>query len=106
MQGLISFFKNYREISFLEALQTAKDIALEMDIDTSFRRRCEIKRKRHFDENPDETNIATQSPEESFRITYFLPIVDQAVSSQGDLNSIKAIRKFLDSYLILKYCNH
>uniref|UniRef100_A0A804PG53 GB1/RHD3-type G domain-containing protein n=1 Tax=Zea mays TaxID=4577 RepID=A0A804PG53_MAIZE len=69
------------EIGFLEALQIAKDIALEMDIDTSFRRRREIKRKRHFDENPDETNIATQSPEESFRITYFLPIVDQAVSS-------------------------
>jgi hypothetical protein len=52
-----------------------------MDIDTSFRKRREIKRKRHFDENPDEANIATQSAEESFRITYFLPIVDQAVSS-------------------------
>ncbi|AQK79001.1 General transcription factor 2-related zinc finger protein [Zea mays] len=81
VQGLISFFKNYREIGFLEALQTAKDIAHEMDIDTSFRKRREIKRKRHFDENPDEANIATQSAEESFRITYFLPIVDQAVSS-------------------------
>ncbi|KAL5660181.1 hypothetical protein ACJX0J_027306, partial [Zea mays] len=78
VQGLISFFKNYREIGFLEALQTAKDIAHEMDIDTSFRKRREIKRKRHFDENPDEANIATQSAEESFRITYFLPIVDQA----------------------------
>ena len=81
VQVLISFFKNYREIGFLEALQTAKDIAHEMDIDTSFRKRREIKRKRHFDENPDEANIATQSAEESFRITYFLPIVDQAVSS-------------------------
>jgi hypothetical protein len=81
VQGLISFLKNYREIGFLEALQTAKDIAHVMDIDTSFRKRREIKRKRHFDENPDETNIATQSAEESFRITYFLPIVDQAVSS-------------------------
>ena len=58
VQGLISFFKNYREIGFLEALQTAKDIAHEMDIDTSFRKRREIKRKRHFDENPDEANIA------------------------------------------------
>jgi hypothetical protein len=81
LQGLIYFFKNYREIGFLEALQTTKDIALEMDIDTSFRKRREIKRKRNFDENSYETNIATQSVEESFRITYFLPIVDQAISS-------------------------
>jgi hypothetical protein len=46
VQGLISFFKNYREIGFLEALQTTKDIAQEMDIDTSFHKRWEIKKER------------------------------------------------------------
>ncbi|AQK42873.1 General transcription factor 2-related zinc finger protein, partial [Zea mays] len=81
VQGLIVFFQNYRETGFLEALETAKGIALEMDIGTSFRKRRKIKRKRHFDENPDVPDIATLSPEESFRISYFIPIVDQAISS-------------------------
>jgi len=81
VQGLISFFKGYRETGFLEALEIAKGIALEMDIGTTFRKRREIKRKRHFDENLDDTNAATQSAEDLFRINYFLPVVDQAISS-------------------------
>ncbi|KAL5669694.1 hypothetical protein ACJX0J_021915, partial [Zea mays] len=81
VQGFISFFKDYRENGFLEALQIAKAIALDMDIGTSFRKRRVIKRKRHFDENPDDTNNDTQFEEESFRITYFIHIIDQAISS-------------------------
>ena len=81
VQGLISFFKGYRETGFLEALEVAKGIALDMDIGTTFRKKREIKRKRQFDENSDDTNASTQSPEESFRISYFLSIVDQAISS-------------------------
>ena len=52
VQGLITFFKGYREIGFSEALEVAKGIALDMDIGTSFRKKHEIKRKRQFDENP------------------------------------------------------
>jgi len=81
VEGLISFFKDYRKTGFLEALEIAKGIALEMDIGTTFRKRREIKRKRHFDENLDDTNAGTQSAEELFRISYFLPVVDQAISS-------------------------
>ena len=81
VQGLISFFKGYRDTGFLEALEIAKGIAIELDIGTTFRTRREIKRKRQFDENPDDTNIATRSAEESFRISYFIPLVDQAISS-------------------------
>ncbi|XP_044432277.1 uncharacterized protein [Triticum aestivum] len=81
VQGLITFFKGYRDTGFLEALETAKAIALDMDVGTTFRKRREIKRKRHFDEKPDDTNIATQSAEESFRVHYFVRIVDQAISS-------------------------
>ena len=61
VEGLISFFKDYRETGFLEALEIAKGIALEMDIGTTFHKRREIKRKRHFDENLDDTNAGTQS---------------------------------------------
>jgi hypothetical protein len=81
VQGLISFFKGYRETGFLEALESAKEIALEMDISTTFRKKRPIKRKRHFDENIEDTDMAAQSPEESFRTTYFIPLVDQAVVS-------------------------
>jgi hypothetical protein len=81
VQGLISFFKGYRETGFLEAFEVAKGIALEMDIGTTFHKKCEIKRKRQFDENPDEINASNQSSEESFKINYFLSIVDQAISS-------------------------
>ncbi|XP_025820767.1 uncharacterized protein LOC112896857 [Panicum hallii] len=51
VQNLISFFKQYRETGFLNALEAAKEIALEMDI------------------------------EESFRINYFIPVVDEAIAS-------------------------
>jgi len=81
VEGLISFFKDYRETGFLEALEIAKGIALEMDIGTTFHKRREIKRKRHFDENLDDTNAGTQFAEELFRIIYFLLVVDQAISS-------------------------
>jgi hypothetical protein len=70
VQGLIYYFKGYRETGFLEALEAAKGIALELDIGITFRKKREIKRKRQFDENPDYTNVATQSPEELFRTTY------------------------------------
>jgi len=59
VQGLISFFQGYRETGFLPALEAAKGIALELDIGTTFRKKREIKRKRQFDENPDDTNVAT-----------------------------------------------
>jgi hypothetical protein len=81
VHGLISFFKGYRETGFLEALEIAKGIALEMDIGTTFCKRREIKRKRHFDENPNDTNTATQSAEDLFRTSYFVPVVDQAIDS-------------------------
>ncbi|KAJ1254500.1 hypothetical protein BS78_K048800 [Paspalum vaginatum] len=81
VQGLLSFFNQYRETGFSNALEAAKEVALDIDIGTTFRKKRQIKRKRHFDENPDDTNAATQSEEESFRINYFIPIVDQAISS-------------------------
>jgi hypothetical protein len=73
--------RNASDVGFLQALETAKDIALDMDIDTLFYTRHKIKRKRHFDENLDDINVETLSAEKIFRINYFIPIVDQAISS-------------------------
>jgi hypothetical protein len=76
MSSYPTSIRDAREAGFLQALETAKDIALDKDIDTLFHKRCKIKRKRHFDENLDDTNVEALSAEEIFRINYFIPIVD------------------------------
>ncbi|XP_041026960.1 uncharacterized protein LOC121267165 [Juglans microcarpa x Juglans regia] len=50
-----------------------------MEIKPIFRAKRIIHRKKQFDENVNEET--TQSTEESFRINYFLFVVDQAISS-------------------------
>jgi hypothetical protein len=52
-----------------------------MGIEPAFLTRRNIRRKRHFDETPKDATIAAQSIEESIRVNYFLPIVDQAITS-------------------------
>jgi hypothetical protein len=66
-----------------------------------------IKRKRQYDENPEDTNIATISPEELFRVEYFVPLVDQAIASLTTrFEQYKDYKKNLVSYLLRKHCNH
>jgi hypothetical protein len=103
---LISFFKEYRETGFQKALEAAKDIALDMDIDATFRKPREIKRKMFFYDNLDDTNSRTQSAEEVFRINNFITIVDQVISSREGSNNIKVFRNYLFSYLLEKHYNH
>ena len=62
-------------------MEDAKEIALEMDIHPEFRTKRKIKRRRQFDEGADDASIASQSAEESFRVNYFLQVVDQAIVS-------------------------
>ncbi|KAK9741250.1 hypothetical protein RND81_03G092400 [Saponaria officinalis] len=82
IEKLISFFKNYRESGFLDAINTAKEIAIELNVDPLFPKRREIRRKRHFDENQvDSSEVVSQTSEDSFRVNYFLYIVDHAINS-------------------------
>ncbi|XP_058741792.1 uncharacterized protein LOC131614187 [Vicia villosa] len=80
IKELISYFENYRETGFHKALVNAKEIAVELNITPTFPQRRIIKRKRQFDENLN-APIVELSEEESFRINYFLYLVDQAVVS-------------------------
>jgi hypothetical protein len=57
LQGLISFFPAYIEIGFLKALESAKKIARDMDIEPTFRTQRKIKRKRQFDETPNDSSM-------------------------------------------------
>ncbi|XP_050133090.1 uncharacterized protein LOC126609131 [Malus sylvestris] len=82
VQGLIAYFEKYRETGFAEAMINAKKLAIEMEIDPVFPKKRQVRRKRHFDENEGESSQPTeQSAEESFRVHYFLYIIDQAIGS-------------------------
>ena len=60
-------------------MNSSKKIALEMEIEPVFHEKYIIHRKKQFDENV--YNETTCSAEESFRIDYFLYLVDKAISS-------------------------
>ncbi|XP_058222957.1 uncharacterized protein LOC131332676 [Rhododendron vialii] len=79
LKGLITYFERYRENGFVEAMVEAKEMASEMKIEPSFVEKCIICRKKQFDEDISEE--VTQSVEESFRVNYFLYIVDKDLSS-------------------------
>ena len=79
LKGLISFFENYRENGLVSAMISAKEIACAMEIEPKFNEKRVICRKRNFDEKIVEDQ--SLSPENSFRINYFIYIVDQAISS-------------------------
>ena len=79
LKGLLLFVQDYRESGFDKAMVEAKRMASDLGIEAVFREKRVIRRKRQFDEiSSDEV---TQSPEESFRVHYFLFIIDQACSS-------------------------
>ncbi|KAL2974442.1 hypothetical protein AAZX31_14G105700 [Glycine max] len=73
LKGLLSFFEKYRENGFENALISTKEIAFEMDIEPKFR-------EKHI---------------KSFRIDYFLYIVDKAITTLqnlfSELNILKEI---------------
>ncbi|KAJ9541892.1 LOW QUALITY PROTEIN: hypothetical protein OSB04_028398 [Centaurea solstitialis] len=83
---LIEFFKDYREHGFEKALNCAQDIASDLGIDPVFvkkKNKRKIRKKRHFDEDDIVSSEPVQelSPQETFRIQYFVYIVDQAIGS-------------------------
>ena len=83
LKGLISYFKNYRENGFNSALDSSKQVAVEMEIEPTFCKKTCHSSEKQFDEI-DEKAEEVKSAEESFKIYYFYYIVDQAISSLQD----------------------
>ncbi|XP_042415487.1 putative DUF21 domain-containing protein At3g13070, chloroplastic [Zingiber officinale] len=79
LQGLDQFLDEFREEGFASSMNEAKQMASEMGIEPKFQEKRIIRRKKQFDES-DNDNV-TRSSEESFRVEYFLFIIDQARSS-------------------------
>ncbi|KAL6126153.1 hypothetical protein ACLB2K_074204 [Fragaria x ananassa] len=70
LKGLLLFVQDYRKSRVDKAMVEAKIMASDLGIEAVFREKSVIRRKRQFDEiSSDEV---TQSPEESFRVHYFL----------------------------------
>nr|XP_011459729.1 PREDICTED: zinc finger MYM-type protein 1 [Fragaria vesca subsp. vesca] len=80
LKALISFLQEYRESGFDQAIIEAEHIANEMGIEAVFQEEHIIRRKRQSDEINSGEEV-TQSSKESFRVNYFIFIVDQALSS-------------------------
>ncbi|KAK3198726.1 hypothetical protein Dsin_022141 [Dipteronia sinensis] len=79
LNGLITYFEEYREKGFEEAMIEAEKIAIEMEIKSKFHETRVRSKKKFFDEIA--SNEPIESMEEAFRVTYFLSIVDNAISS-------------------------
>nr|GEU32860.1 zinc finger MYM-type protein 1 [Tanacetum cinerariifolium] len=73
-------YKDFRYIGFSNAIHVAKQIPIEMDINSLFIQKRVIRRKRKFDEKFVEQDVIL-SAEESFKVNYFLYNVDQAIAS-------------------------
>lgn len=80
VKGLIYYFEEYRVTGLFKAIVVAKEIAVQLGIDPAFPQKRSICRKRKFDENPSDLDVLL-SAEESFKVNYFLYIVDQAIAS-------------------------
>jgi hypothetical protein len=65
VQGLLSFFEGYWETGFLEALESAKEIALEMDIGTTFPKKDKLK-ERDITMKTQKTQILPQCLERTY----------------------------------------
>jgi hypothetical protein len=104
IDGAISFFEKYRNNGFAKSLDIARSIATEMGVEPLFPVKRRITRKRQFDEisdneENDQNQEAQAMEEESFRVKYFLVMIDVAIASLTnrfeELKSFESIFGFL-----------
>ena len=82
LEGVMLFFEKYRNEGFESCMNIAKSLAFDMNIEPILpTKRC-VFRKKQFDENNHDEEI--QSAEESFRVNYFLVVVDMEIASSKD----------------------
>ena len=81
IEGVISYFKKYRDEGFTSSMDIAKNIASELNIEPIFPTKRQRKRKKHFDEQDDQDEEIQQSDVDSFRREYFLVMIDSAIAS-------------------------
>ena len=86
LKGLVSYLQKYRDSGFEKAKSEAKILAESMEIEAVFPKQGKrvIKRKIQYGESSENVEgSVTLSPEEKFRVDYFIQIMDQALYSLG-----------------------
>ena len=81
IKRVISYFQKYIEEGFDATIKTTQSIASSMDVEPKFPTKRQGKRKKHFDELNDETEELQLSAIQEFKVSYFLVIVDAAITS-------------------------
>ena len=79
IQGIMDYFKTYRNDGYASSKVNATEIASEMGVEPSFPVKRRALRKKHFDENNSEE--ALLEGEKEFKVSYFAVIIDMAVCS-------------------------
>ena len=102
IEGVISYFQKYRVEGFDSSIEVAKAIAADMDIEPKFPTKPQSKRKKQFDETSDEE--IQLSAMESFRVNYFIVIVDTTIASLTSrfeqLKTFEKVFRFLFNSII------
>lgn len=65
-EGVMLFFKKYRDVGFESCMNIAKSLASDINIEPLLPTKRRVLRKKQFDEN--DHNKEIQSAEESFRV--------------------------------------
>jgi hypothetical protein len=81
IEGVITYFKKYRDEGFTYSMDTAKIISSELDVEPIFPTKRKGKRNKHFDEQDDEDEEMQQSAIDLFKREYFLIMIDAAFAS-------------------------
>ncbi|XP_066333895.1 uncharacterized protein [Miscanthus floridulus] len=110
IEGVISYFKKYRDTGLSASIETAKSIASSLDVEPTFPTKRKGKRKKQFDEQDDETEELQRSDIDDFNDDYFLVIVDYAIVSLtirfDQLKEFEKIFGFLFNSENLKSLDH
>ena len=104
IEGVRTFFNNYRNVGFASSLHSAKEITSGLGVESSFPIKRRTSRTKQFDET--ESEEAIFQAEEDFKLNYFLVMVGMASASLKrrfeELESFRSIFGFLMSSAILK----
>jgi hypothetical protein len=84
IKELILFFEKLREDGFQDLMEEDEKLAEDVGIDPVFAPKRVVRRKKQFDEDVGEDANGSQSQKDNFKVTYFLHIIDQALTSLKD----------------------
>ncbi|XP_020243482.1 uncharacterized protein LOC109821730 [Asparagus officinalis] len=117
VRDVMLYFENFRNDGFEKSLDIARSVAFDMNVDPTFPTKRRIIRKKQPGETDHDEEI--QSTEESFRVNYFLIVVDMAINSLKErfeqLKTFESIFGFLcdsdtlkslDDSKLRNCCNH